>query len=142
MNVGRLELYIERMLEEADEKPITDKELSSIEYHLDRLFKDSRIDIEFTRHFLDRVNDIRNVRQITAQELIDVFSKMYDKFDHGKKISMLGPDIEAVLTDMSTDVNIPFILRWDSRNRELDLVAKTVMRKKNFRSPDKFFYVN
>ena len=31
---------------------------------------------------------------------------------------------------MQTDVNMPFVLKWDGK--ELDLVAKTVMRKKNF----------
>jgi hypothetical protein len=42
----------------------------------------------------------------------------------------LGPDAEAVLNDMQTDINMPFVLKWDGK--ELDLVAKTVMRKSNF----------
>jgi hypothetical protein len=48
----------------------------------------------------------------------------------------MGPDAEAVLKDMQTDVNMPFVLQWDSKNKELDLVAKTVMRKKGFKTPD------
>jgi len=35
---------------------------------------------------------------------------------------------------MQTDVNMPFVLKWDGK--ELDLVAKTVMRKKDFKTPD------
>ena len=31
---------------------------------------------------------------------------------------------------------MPFVLKWDSNSQELDLVAKTVMRKKNFMTPD------
>ena len=31
---------------------------------------------------------------------------------------------------MRTDINMPFALKWDCK--ELDLVAKTVMRKSNF----------
>ena len=31
---------------------------------------------------------------------------------------------------MRTDINMPFALKWDGK--ELDLVAKTVMRKSNF----------
>jgi hypothetical protein len=46
----------------------------------------------------------------------------------------LGPDAEAVLNDMQTDINMPFVLKWDGK--ELDLIAKTVMRKQNFGTPD------
>jgi hypothetical protein len=48
----------------------------------------------------------------------------------------MGPDAEAVIKDMRSDVNLPFVLNWDNNNKELDLVAKTVMRKKNFHTPD------
>jgi hypothetical protein len=61
-------------------------------------------------------------------ELIRMFKQSYKRY--GKKIAQLGPDAEAVLNDMQTDVNMPFVLKWDGK--ELDLVAKTVMRKKDF----------
>ena len=48
----------------------------------------------------------------------------------------MGPDAEAVMKDMTTDVNLPFVLKWDKANNELDLVAKTVMRKQDFKTPD------
>ena len=84
------------------------------------------------RHFLDRVNDARNKKQITVAELIRLFKQSYKKY--GKKIAKLGPDAEAVINDMQTDVNMPFVLKWDGK--ELDLIAKTVMRKKDFKTPD------
>jgi hypothetical protein len=59
-----------------------------------------------------------------------MFKKAIQKY--GKKIPALGPDAEAVLNDMKSQINLPFVLKWDSQNQELDLVAKTVMRKKNF----------
>ena len=77
---------------------------------------------------MDRVNDVRNRKQITVAELIRMFKQSYKKY--GKKIARLGPDAEAVLNDMQTDINMPFVLKWDGK--ELDLVAKTVMRKQNF----------
>ena len=46
------------------------------------------IDVEFTRHFLDRVNDSRNKKQITVAELIRMFKQSYKKF--GRKIAKLG----------------------------------------------------
>jgi hypothetical protein len=33
---------------------------------------------------------------------------------------------------MSTDLNIPVMLKWDAKNKELDMVCKTAMVKKNF----------
>ena len=111
---------------------LSKKDLDSIEKYADRLYKSVGIDVEFTRHFLDRVNDARNKKQITVAELIRMFKQSYKK--HGKKIAQLGPDAEAVLNDIQTDINMPFVLKWDGE--ELDLVAKTVMRKKNFGTSD------
>ena len=45
----------------------------------------------------------------------------------------MGPDSEAVMKDLESDINIPFVLKWDRDNQELDLVAKSIMRKKNFK---------
>ena len=112
----------------AGDAQLTRQDLDAVEKYADRLYKAVGIDVEFTRHFLDRVNDERNKKQITVAELIRLFKQSYKK--HGKKIAQLGPDAEAVLNDIQTDVNMPFALKWDGK--ELDLVAKTVMRKKNF----------
>ena len=48
----------------------------------------------------------------------------------------MGDDAQAVIQDMQTDINMPFVLAYDDRNKELDLVAKTIMRKKNFKTPN------
>ena len=121
------------------DKGLTQSELDQLEVFADRLFAKVGIDVEFTRHFLDRVNDERNVKQITASELTRLFKQEYKRW--GKPIAQMGPDSEAVLKDLATDVNIPFALRWDSTNNELDLIAKTVMRKKNFKTSNKEFEV-
>ena len=112
----------------AGDNPISKSDLDNVEKYADRLYKSSGIDVEFTRHFLDRVNDARNKKQITVAELIRLFKQSFKKY--GKKIAQLGPDAEAVLNDMQTDINMPFALKWDGK--ELDLIAKTVMRKSNF----------
>jgi len=129
----------EEFLSEADEKKITPQILKDVEKYADKLFAKLGIDVEFTKHFLDRVNDARNKKQITQSELIRLFKQTRQK--HGKKIAQLGPDAEAVLKDMQTDVNMPFVLQWDDKNQELDLIAKTVMRKKGFKTPDPEFAV-
>ena len=112
------------------EKEVKKSDLDQIEKYADRLFASLDIDVEFTRHFLDRVNDERNVKQITPSELTRLFKQTYKK--HGKTIARLGPDAQAVLTDMKTDINMPFVLNL--KGGELELVAKTVMRKKDFKT--------
>ena len=112
------------------QKEIKKSDLDQIEKYADRLFASLGIDVEFTRHFLDRVNDSRNVKQITPAELTRLFKQSYKR--HGKTIAKLGPDAEAVINDMKTDINMPFVLNL--KGGELELVAKTVMRKKNFKT--------
>jgi len=112
------------------EKQLKKSDLDQVEKYADRIFASLGIDVEFTRHFLDRVNDKRNVKQITPSELTRLFKQSYKKY--GKKIAQLGPDAEAVINDMKTDINMPFVLNL--KGGELELVAKTVMRKKNFQT--------
>jgi hypothetical protein len=109
---------------------VSKADLDGIEKYADKLFAKVGIDIEFTRHFLDRVNDVRNKKDISVAELIRLFKQTFKQY--GKKIAQLGPDAQAVINDMMTDINMPFVLKWDNKSQELDLVAKTVMRKKNF----------
>jgi hypothetical protein len=103
---------------------------SSIEKYADKLFGKIGIDVEFTKHFLDRVNDERNIKQITPAELEGIFRRTYKI--HGRKIPSLGDDAEAVIRDMRSDINMPFVLDYNHKTQEFELIAKTVMRKKNF----------
>ena len=112
------------------EQKITPSDLKVLEKYADRLFAKVGIDVNFTRHFLDRVNDSRNNKQITSSELTRLFKQSYQKY--GKKIASLGKDAQAVINDMKNDINMPFVLKWDGK--ELDLIAKTIMRKKNFQT--------
>ena len=118
---------------------ITKNELRAIETLVDALFKQVGMDISFTKHFYDRVNDARNGKPITTVELMSLFRKSYAKY--GKELAKLSPDIEGVLKDVNSSINVPFVLNWDNRNQELDLVAKTVMRKRDFMSDTKFYTV-
>ena len=46
--------------------PVTQIQIDALERVLDKVFGQVGIDVEFTRHFLDRVNDERNMKQITV----------------------------------------------------------------------------
>ena len=54
---------------------------------------------------------------------------------YGKQIPKLGNDAQAVLNDIKTDINMPFVLKWDGK--EFELIAKTIMRKKDFKTSNK-----
>jgi hypothetical protein len=114
---------------------ITRSQLKEIERYADALFQEHGIDIEFQdlykgTHFFDRINDPRNQSPISLTDLKLLFAKVSMKY--GDELGMESPGSEGVLKDMRTNVNLPFILKWDSKNRELDLVPKTIMKKKNF----------
>lgn len=110
---------------------VSQKELNDLEKFADRLLNKFDVDIEFTRHFADRMNDKRNKPAITVAELQRLFKKMAQ--NKGKKIKKHG-NSEAILKDMQSDLNLPVVINW--KNGEFEVVNKTIMRKKAFKSPD------
>jgi hypothetical protein len=118
-----------------DEAPISSGELSHVEKYLNGVWEHLGIDFEFTKHFFERVNDPRNGKQIKAVELVKIFTDVYKKYGQmiAKKVT---PDTEkkfdSVLTDLSTKVNSPVIVVWNKEKKQLEMVAKTVMRVNHF----------
>lgn len=110
--------------------------LKQIETYADRLFNKIGIDVELPAygHFMDRLNDKRNQKDIKPIELIQLFKKLFKK--HKKRISNMGNGIQAVIKDLNTDINVPFLLKFDRMNNELDMIPKTILRKKNFKTPN------
>lgn len=94
------------------------------------------------RHFIDRVNDTRNEPPINYQELGD-FMKNTSKPPAVVKLAAKTPGEETLVsgpssTDPSTTLNIPFIISNNPKNHKIkNLVAKTIMRKNDFKSSDK-----
>lgn len=83
-------------------------------------------DIEFTKHFFDRVNDPRNGKEISDAELTGFFKRLAK---HKKEFSdFLNKYKEIVVTDSRSNINIPFV---KSANK---VIAKTIMRKGEFKS--------
>tara|TARA_B100000282_G_scaffold292143_1_gene265411 strand:- start:725 stop:1489 length:765 start_codon:yes stop_codon:yes gene_type:complete len=114
-------------------------QLNQVEKYLDKVWAKVGIDVEFTKHFHDRVNDARNIKPISTAEVIKIFRQVYKKF--GKHISSLPDGVNLLFKDMRTDINVPVVLRYDNKNKEIDMISKTVMRKKNFKSSTKKYAV-
>ena len=93
------------------------------------------IDIDIPPHFVDRVNDKRNNPPIETDELYDFFDKLSDEKDELEDLLDQG---EVVAVDSDTNINIP--LTKDNRKSKLRnkvvAVAKTIMRKQNFATPN------
>tara|TARA_Y100000389_G_scaffold54036_1_gene49883 strand:- start:13435 stop:16506 length:3072 start_codon:yes stop_codon:yes gene_type:complete len=109
-------------------------QIKQFEKIVDQLFKKFGIDFNFTRHFGDRMGDDRNTPCISMKELANFIKKIYAK--QGKSLKGIA-GAEAVIKDLQTDLNIPVAVTYDQRKDEFDVVMKTIMRKKNFKSPDK-----
>lgn len=101
---------------------------------VDRIFEKFDIDFNFTKHFRDRMSDSRNDPCISIQELSIFLRKIYN--EQAKSLKNVK-DSEAILKDIQKDLNIPIVIEYDKKNDELDVTMKTIMRKKNFRSPNK-----
>lgn len=98
--------------------------LNTIEKYADSQM--SPEDIEFTRHFFDRVNDPRNGKEITDAELTGFFKRLAR---HKKEFTdFINKYKEIVVTDSRSNINIPFV---KSANK---IIAKTIMRKDDFKS--------
>jgi hypothetical protein len=110
---------------------VSQKQLNDLEKFADRLLAKFNVDIEFTRHFADRMNDKRNDPPITVIELQRVFKKIAKR--KAKNIRQ-NPDSEAVIKDLQTDLNLPVVINYDRKKDEFEVVNKTIMRKKNFKT--------
>lgn len=122
-----------------EEAMVSRSQIVELEKVLDKLFAEINIDIVLRGHFIDRVNDNRNDPGITVREIRDLFRKEFVKYK--EEFKKLKPDMEAMLKDIKTKINIPFIIKWDEKNKELDLIPKTILRKSNFLTRNKIYKV-
>jgi phenolic acid decarboxylase len=118
---------------------VSSKVLKEVENYADKIFKSLNIDVVFTNHFKERINDYRNKKQITGNELIDIFKRL--RYKHGMEISKLTPKAQRLIKDMKNDINIPFIIDYDKNKKMLTLNIKTIMRKKDFKSDTQVYMV-
>ncbi len=111
---------------------VNQTQINDLEKFADRILKKFKIDIEFTKHFVDRVNDSRNDPEITIIELQKLFKKI--KNQHGENL-IKAKNTEVVLKDLQSDLNLPVVVKF--KKGEFEVTHKTIMRKKNFKTKDK-----
>jgi hypothetical protein len=125
--------FLNFILEDAECPLFRPGDIKDLEKFADALLDKFGIDIEFTKHFGERMGDDRNKPCIKMDELKDLFRKISS--DKGKRVKIKNVK-EAVLVDMQKKLNIPFVIRI-APNGDFELTLKTIMRKKGFKTPDK-----
>jgi len=129
-------LSFKQYIVEADTCPIlTTAHMKAFEQFVDKMFAKFNIDFEFTKHFRERMSHERNDPCIDMKELASMIQKIYKKYQNGEKSLSKFVDAEAVIKDMQTDLNMPIAVEYDRKSDDLIVIAKTIMRKKNFRTP-------
>lgn len=117
---------------------VTPAEISQVERFADALWSRLGVDVVLTAnaHFIERVNDVRNGKEVSVAEMIRLFKKEYMKY--GKDIASLD-NTEAVMRDLATSINVPFALR-DTPNGKV-MIPKTIMRKPDFKTPNHVYAI-
>ena len=87
------------------EQTLSKSDLDGVEKYADRLYAAAGIDVEFTRHFLDRVNDRRNKKQITVAELIRMFKQSYKKIEQKNRLIESLEDGHVFAEDIEDEVH-------------------------------------
>jgi hypothetical protein len=111
---------------------VTQAQLKDLEKFADRLLNKFNVDIEFTKHFADRMNDDRNKPAIKISELQMFFKKIAKVKAKNIKAHV---NSEVVLKDLQKDLNLPVAINLDKQG-DIEVTHKTIMRKKNFTTPN------
>ena len=113
---------------------ISYNDIKELEKVFSKKFDKFDIDFRFTRHFSDRASDDRNRPCITIEELKSLFNRLYMSKKQGRKIFSRWRDMEIVMKDVKDNINIPFAIEYDESKDEFEVIAKTIMRKKKFKT--------
>lgn len=114
-------------------EPVTWNDLKRLESVLDNMFRSAKLDIAFTKHFLERINGSRGYGgTVSIPEIQDAFRKTYTKY--AQQISGHPVDWKAIINDVSKNLNMPFTLDWDGKMKKM--IMLTAMKKRDFFSSD------
>lgn len=106
---------------------LNNQEINSLEQYLDKIFAILKIDVEFTRHFKDRLQG--REKDVSQAEIKDSFNKLLKKY---KEDITKKERVGQLLKDMSNDVNIPFVIT-KLKDGSYDMDTLTIMKKRGFK---------
>lgn len=90
------------------------EELVELERQLDRLMIPLGLDVEFTRHFQERI--LGREQRITKQQVVSAFTKLKQKYKQRLLGAKKRPNYEAILKDFEQELNIVFGIEGGEMN--------------------------
>lgn len=100
-------------------------DVTAVDSFADKQLNPFEVDLS-GRHFFERLLDPRNIKPISKAELLGFFKRLAK--NKKKLVDFLTKYREIVVHDKRTDINIPFMKVAN------ELIAKTIMRKADFRT--------
>ncbi len=114
---------------------VSPSQMKDLEKYLDKLFNEELgLGIDFSKHFKERVNDPRSKEEHGKEIMVGDLRRIFRDTmrEYKDKLSKLSSSDEGHMIKVSSQLNIPFVIKRD-KNGDLDLVPKTVvMRKKDW----------
>ena len=102
----------------------------ALEKVLDNMFDDLDIDINFTKHFKERVIE----RGLTEEDIIELMRKIHQQ--HGEEVSDLATDENRVFTHLKRLVDVAAINTGYGDDYLKDLVLKTAYKRNDKSEPE------
>tara|TARA_R110000868_G_scaffold6288_1_gene35828 strand:- start:3016 stop:6174 length:3159 start_codon:yes stop_codon:yes gene_type:complete len=101
-----------------------------LETTLDTMFDDLDIDINFTKHFKERVLE----RGLTEEDILDLMSKIHDKY--GNTLANLPKDSNRVFTHLTKLIDITSAMGGYDYDGLKDLYLTTAFKRKDKSEPE------
>lgn len=105
-------------------------DFTRLEQILDDMFEDLDIDINFSRHFKERVIE----RGLTEEDIIELMSKIHDQY--GDEVADLYRDENRVFTHLRRLVDIAAVNNGYGDDYLKDLVLKTAYKRNSPKEPE------
>ena len=117
-------------------------QLKNVEMYINSTWVNIGFKIDIVPHFFRMMNSSRNVKNISIKEIRDLFNRVRQQYGNQlQEFSDKTQRKEAVIIDLKTNINIPIAIKWDDQNNIFDLITKTVIRKKGYRTKNTTFVV-
>ena len=101
--------------------------IKSLESYLDRIFAELNVDVEFTKHFKDRLKG--REAGVSQMSIKNSFNKLLKKY---KNVIVKKTNVKALLQDLNNNINIPFVIA-ELPDGSFEMDTLTIMRKKGFK---------
>ena len=102
----------------------------AVEKELDEMFNDLDVDINFTKHFKERVLE----RGLTEDDIVELMGKIYDKY--GDEVADLPKDSNRVFTHLTRLVDISSAMGAYGSDGLRDLYLTTAYKRKSKNEPE------